>query len=138
MNIRRTIAVAAAIAASLAITGCSSMNAAFDKFTFGKVYAMKDALDNASANCKSDQAVTRALDWTVIGIQDLRISQEYMPEQSDEFHHVRILISQLSPLTSRRNQSRAMLCDNIHIAAQATSSFLVSMNMDDQVRVARN
>lgn len=134
----KTMAIIAGILGTLAMTGCSSMNSAFNKFTFGKVYAMKDALDHASAQCSSDQAVRRAVDWTNIGIQDLRNSQEYMSQESREFYHVRSLISEISPVTSRRNADRKTLCENIRHAAQATNSFMVAMNLTDQVHVARN
>lgn len=126
-----------AISAVLAISsGCSSMNTSMKEFGYGKLYAMQDALHQATENCSDEATRQRAMNWVVIGIRDLTASTEYMPAESESTLYTRTLISELSLVTSRRNKTEAVMCANLALAYKATRSYMVAMNYTPDVMMA--
>ncbi len=129
----KTIAISALLAIA---TGCSTMNTSMKEFGYGKLYAMQDALQLATENCSDETTRQRAMNWVVIGIQDLTASTEFMPADSEAKLYTRTLISELSLVTSRRNKTEAVACANLAIAYNATRSYMVAMNYASDVMMA--
>ncbi len=109
---------------SLIFTGCSSTNS----LKYGKLHTLQGALQDASVNCTDGEARTRAVNWAVQGVADLNTRRAYLERSSGEYKKNRILLRNLSLLTSRRNQSVEILCQRIQQANQATNQYLSGDN----------
>ncbi|MEW5754964.1 MAG: hypothetical protein AB1810_01540 [Pseudomonadota bacterium] len=133
MTVFKIIAISAVLAIS---SGCSTMNTSMKEFGYGKLYAMQDALRQATENCSDQETRQRAMNWVVIGIQDLTASTEFMAAESEEKLYTRTLIGELSKVTSRRNKTEEVLCANLASAYTAARSYMVAMNYASDVMMA--
>lgn len=116
------------LSAIIALTsGCNTMMSSLDNVKYGKLYTMQESLELAAKECNA-QNRTNALNWALIGYQDLDNSRDYLEKGSQEYHEVRNLMRNLSMISSRRISDTQKLCSNIAIVSSISKSFLASLN----------
>ncbi len=121
----------ALIAIIITASGCNTMTSSLDNIKYGKLYTMQQSLQVASAEC-TEVNRQNALNWAVIGYQDLDQSRNYIDRNSQEYQEVRAMMRNLSVLSSRRNNDANKLCHNISIVAGLTKDFLAGLNQPER------
>ncbi len=116
----RSLYVAVVIIISGLVISCSSA----DKMKLGKLYTMQELLHEAEADCRDPDAVLRAVNWAVYGIQDLHNSRAYMDRGGETYTATRYLERHLSLLTARRNPDPELMCERIAQVRKATDEYL--------------
>jgi len=115
------------ISTIILMSGCNTMMSSLDTIKYGKLYTMQESFEIAAHDCNS-QNRTNALNWAMIGYQDLNNSRDYLEKNSQEYRDVRNLMRDLSTIASRRIDDTEKLCSNIAIISNASKHFLASLD----------
>lgn len=121
------------LAAGLA--GCGTLQTAVsDEARYGKLNAMRDALDAAATRC-NDATLARANYWLNLGASDLKEQLRFLPPASAEFQEAKGLLAALHDV--RYAKTPRQTCERVRTAAKSTGTF-IAFRQNGAVRVARN
>ena len=115
-------------------TGCNSMVSSIDGMKYGKLYIMQEVMDEAISNCHDPDARMRAVEWAVIGYNDLENSRSYMERRSDKYTKTRLMMRTLSQVSSRRNLDAEQLCSRIKQASDANRHYLANIEAVETIK----
>ena len=110
-------------------TGCNTMTSSLDSVKYGKLYTMQEVLSEAINNCTDKAARTRALEWAVIGYNDLENSRQFMERTSEKYKSTRAMMRTLAQVSSRRIDNSEKLCEKLDVIAKANQNYLASIDM---------
>ncbi len=131
MSIIKLLAV---LAVAIMATGCNTMATSAQSMKYGKLYAMQAAFDDAVKNCADKETRIRALNWAVIGYNDLNDSRSYMDKRSQKYIETRALMRSVSTISSRRATNTEKMCSKIGLVASVSRDYLSNIeSMSDEV-----
>ena len=116
------------VAIAVMATGCNSMVSSIDGMKYGKLYTMQEVMDETVSNCQDSSARMRAVEWAVIGYNDLENSRSYMERSSEKYTKTRLMMRTLSQVSSRRNFDAEQLCSRIKLAAEESRHYLANID----------
>ena len=118
---------------TLLATGCNTMSVNMNSIKYGQLYTMQEALEEAATDCHNQNTLTRAMNWVVIGYNDLENSRKHMDKRSVKYAETRSMMQTLSPISARRVDSNK-LCKQMARAAKQSQHYLA--NIDNETLIS--